>query len=317
MSSSSGSSHDSESSSSASDKEPSSELNPGAIGEKFGSLSVSGELEAVDGMTEGLAMEDDAAGTHGNESKIGDGETGPMGTSPEMAVEGVEESLREAAVGKSKRADGETSAIDGHDSVPEITVEGEEEHVLKAGHLWRSDAITEGEAEIDCAGNHSGREEAKSFSGEMNVPDDNGSASEIATMEGDCGREARAMWRSNSNSELDVERRSSPSSSGYAGERGSSGASTASAETEEDEIQEDNHLQNGLSDSLAAWVPGKRHVDEVLLLAFSVVQLKFFPTEQRIAFRTRIRMILIILDGHLGHRDFGSVSTHSSKGGCF
>ncbi|KAG5238076.1 vacuolar fusion protein MON1 [Salix suchowensis] len=58
--------------------------------------------------------------------------------------------------------------------------------------------------------------------------------------------------------EVDVNGPSSPSSSGYAGERGSSGVS------EDDEIQEvakDSALHGGF-DSQAAWLPGKRHVDE-------------------------------------------------------
>ncbi|KAK4741872.1 hypothetical protein SAY87_025460 [Trapa incisa] len=262
MSSSSGSSHDSESSSFASDKEPSSEMNAGSIEGKLRSMSVSGELEGVDGVAKGFTMKDDAAGSHGNESKIGDGETDPMGASREMAVEGDEESLEEAAVGESRRDGGESNAIDGCDSVPEIAAEGEVERVLEAGHLWRSEPTTEREAEIDYTGNRRGGGEAKTFSEEMNAPEDIGSAAEIAVMEDDRGREARSMWKGNSNSELDVERRLSPSSSGYAGGRGSSGSSSASAESEEDEIQEDNHLQNGVPNSQSPWVPGKRHVDE-------------------------------------------------------
>ncbi|KAK4792809.1 hypothetical protein SAY86_023244 [Trapa natans] len=261
MSSSSGSRHDSKFSSSVSDKELGPEMNPGAIEEKLGSMSVSVVLEGADGVAKGLATGDDAGGSRGSDSKIGDGGTDPIGISCEMAVEGDEEFLREAAIGSSEGAGGEASAIDSHDSVPDIVVVGEE-HVLEAGHLWRSVPTTERKAEIDYAGNRIGVVEAKTFSEEMNVPEDNGSAAEIAVMGDDRGRETRSMWRSNSNSELDIERRSSPSSSGYAGGRGSSGASSASAESEEDEIQEDNHLQNGASDSHAPWVPGKRHVDE-------------------------------------------------------
>lgn len=70
------------------------------------------------------------------------------------------------------------------------------------------------------------------------------------------------------NSELEVDRPSSPSSSGYAGERGSSGASSGGVsgtdEVVEDEIQEDrNDAIDGVLDSQASWVPGKRHVNEV------------------------------------------------------
>ncbi|KAF3454995.1 hypothetical protein FNV43_RR05443 [Rhamnella rubrinervis] len=69
------------------------------------------------------------------------------------------------------------------------------------------------------------------------------------------------------NSELEVDRPSSPSSSGYAGERGSSGASSGGVsgtdEVVEDEIQEDrNDAVDDVLDSQASWVPGKRHVDE-------------------------------------------------------
>ena len=72
------------------------------------------------------------------------------------------------------------------------------------------------------------------------------------------------VWRS---SELEVDQPSSPSSSGYAGERGSSGATSAS-EIEEaggDRIREVGRDDSfdGVSDSQAPWVPGKRHADEV------------------------------------------------------
>ncbi|XP_011010049.1 PREDICTED: vacuolar fusion protein MON1 homolog A-like [Populus euphratica] len=67
------------------------------------------------------------------------------------------------------------------------------------------------------------------------------------------------VWRrTNSEVEVDVNGPSSPSSSGYAGERGSSGVS------EDDEIQEvaiDSAFHE-VFDSQAAWLPGKRHVDE-------------------------------------------------------
>ncbi|XP_061958906.1 vacuolar fusion protein MON1 homolog [Populus nigra] len=66
------------------------------------------------------------------------------------------------------------------------------------------------------------------------------------------------VTRTNSEVEVDVNGPSSPSSSGYAGERGSSGVS------EDDEIQEvaiDSALHE-VFDSQAAWLPGKRHVDE-------------------------------------------------------
>jgi hypothetical protein len=73
-------------------------------------------------------------------------------------------------------------------------------------------------------------------------------------------------WR-RTNSEVEVEAPSSPSSSGYAGERGSSNASASSGVSGmidgivDDEIQE---ISNVDFDSQASWVPGKRHVNEVL-----------------------------------------------------
>lgn len=89
----------------------------------------------------------------------------------------------------------------------------------------------------------------------------NGSAPQVGVAEEiEVFHEPASVWRNNFHSEFEIERRSSPSSSGYAGERGSSGASSVSGESREDEIQEE---VNGVSDSQSAWIPGKRHVDEV------------------------------------------------------
>lgn len=77
------------------------------------------------------------------------------------------------------------------------------------------------------------------------------------------------VWR-RTNSELEVDGPPSPSSSGYAGERGSSSATSASrigeVSEDDDAIQEvgNDAGVDGVLDSQAAWVPGKRHVDEVL-----------------------------------------------------
>lgn len=76
------------------------------------------------------------------------------------------------------------------------------------------------------------------------------------------------VWR-RTNSELEVDGPSSPSSSGYAGERGSTSASSGGSGIDgigEDEIQEveNEGSVSGFQDSPATWVPGKRHVDEVL-----------------------------------------------------
>lgn len=272
MSSSSSSGYDSEPSSSAVRREPSSGLNSETIEQQLRSVAVSEELEAVGGMAKGLTLENDAAGNHSEENKIRGGGMNAMETSPGIAVEGDEEFVGEAAA-ELESAPGtvDNRAGESNGSVPEITVAAEEERVLEAGH--RSESTAEREAEIYSAGNHMDGSETKSFNREINDLEDSGLAPEIEVAGEDFDRESRAMWRNNSNSELEIERRSSPSSSGYAGERGSSGASSASAESEEDEIHEDNHSQNGVSDSQAAWVPGKRHVDEVLLLALTVIQL--------------------------------------------
>ncbi|KAH7836699.1 hypothetical protein Vadar_004482 [Vaccinium darrowii] len=90
----------------------------------------------------------------------------------------------------------------------------------------------------------------------------------VVAAEEEVREEGRLGWR-RVNSEVEVDRLSSPSSSGYAGERGSSGgASTASGI---EEIGEDRGFDgngrgeffDGASDSQAPpWVPGKRHVDE-------------------------------------------------------
>ncbi|XP_052186421.1 vacuolar fusion protein MON1 homolog isoform X3 [Diospyros lotus] len=76
------------------------------------------------------------------------------------------------------------------------------------------------------------------------------------------GLESVVLWRT-TNSELETDRPSSPSSSGYDGERGSTSASVASEieELRQDEIREiwDDKFFNGVSDSQAR---GKRHPDE-------------------------------------------------------
>lgn len=98
------------------------------------------------------------------------------------------------------------------------------------------------------------------------LPGNSGGLVEVE--EGSVGlRRGRGAW-TRTNSELEVDGPSSPSSSGYAGERGSSGASSGGAsgtdEIVEDETQQHrNDAVDGVLDSQASWVPGKRHVDEV------------------------------------------------------
>ena len=55
----------------------------------------------------------------------------------------------------------------------------------------------------------------------------------------------------------------SPTSSGYDGERGSSGGASSTYKADEDEIREANVDADTASQHEAAWLPGKRHVDEV------------------------------------------------------
>ncbi|KAJ6715762.1 SAND PROTEIN-RELATED [Salix koriyanagi] len=97
------------------------------------------------------------------------------------------------------------------------------------------------------------QDQGSSLNGSLNVNSDNHEQDDRI------GLVRNVVWRrTNSEMEVDVNGPSSPSSSGYAGERGSSGVS------EDDEIQEvakDSALHGGF-DSQAAWLPGKRHVDE-------------------------------------------------------
>ncbi|KAJ6384834.1 hypothetical protein OIU77_028111 [Salix suchowensis] len=97
------------------------------------------------------------------------------------------------------------------------------------------------------------QDQGSSLNGSLNVNSDNHEPDDRI------GLVRNVVWRrTNSEMEVDVNGPSSPSSSGYAGERGSSGVS------EDDEIQEvakDSALHGGF-DSQAAWLPGKRHVDE-------------------------------------------------------
>ncbi|KAK9940127.1 hypothetical protein M0R45_016801 [Rubus argutus] len=75
------------------------------------------------------------------------------------------------------------------------------------------------------------------------------------------GRIGGVLW-ARTNSEPEADGPESPSSSGYAGERGSSSASSAGSGIYEIAEVRDDEVVDGVSDSQAAWVPGKRHVDE-------------------------------------------------------
>nr|AHB86966.1 SAND family protein [Sedum alfredii] len=92
----------------------------------------------------------------------------------------------------------------------------------------------------------------------------------VAEVDSRPGLELKTEWtrsRTRSNSEIEIDERSSPSSSGYAGERGSSNGAASSASdineiVEDGEISENRNEENGGQDSHVDWVPGKRHVNE-------------------------------------------------------
>nr|QKF54537.1 monensin sensitivity 1 [Myrciaria dubia] len=103
-----------------------------------------------------------------------------------------------------------------------------------------------------------GSGDREGIAAEVDEVEDGGSASaRVGGTEIEEIGEARGMWRSNSEGELEAQ--ASPSSSGYAGERGSSSGGSGIGE-EEDEIE--GVRSTAGSDSQAAWLPGKRHVDE-------------------------------------------------------
>ncbi|KAL5565677.1 hypothetical protein UlMin_028841 [Ulmus minor] len=114
----------------------------------------------------------------------------------------------------------------------------------------RQSEIDGGEVPVD-----GGEEDSRSNSGGLVEVEEVGEGS---------GREGVVWGRTNSEVEMDGP--SSPSSSGYAGERGSSSASSGGSgidEVVEDEIEEvRSDAIDGVLNSQASWLPGKRHVDE-------------------------------------------------------
>lgn len=84
------------------------------------------------------------------------------------------------------------------------------------------------------------------------------------------GEEIEALLRAENPVEMEAgEEPPSPTSSGYDGERGSSGGATSTYKADdasEDEIREANVDGDTASQHEAAWLPGKRHVDEVSLI---------------------------------------------------
>lgn len=71
------------------------------------------------------------------------------------------------------------------------------------------------------------------------------------------------VW-ARTNSEVEVDGPESPSSSGYAGGRGSSSASSDGSGIDEIAEVRNHGVVDGVSEAQTPWVPGKRHVDEVL-----------------------------------------------------
>ncbi|KAK3442303.1 hypothetical protein EUGRSUZ_B02502 [Eucalyptus grandis] len=129
---------------------------------------------------------------------------------------------------------------------------------LRVTDLANGGAANDGDGEAAAAEGSGGREGIAAEVGEV---EDGGAASARAGGRSEIEEigEARVMWRSNSEGEGEAQ--GSPSSSGYAGERGSSSGGSGIGEEEgeeEDEIEEVR--SDAVSDSQAAWMPGKRHV---------------------------------------------------------
>ncbi|KAG2295765.1 hypothetical protein Bca4012_002810 [Brassica carinata] len=87
---------------------------------------------------------------------------------------------------------------------------------------------------------------------------------EVASANGnEGGEEIEALPRAEHPVEMEAgEEPPSPTSSGYDGERGSSGGASSTYKADEDEIREANVDGDTASQHEAAWLPGKRHVDE-------------------------------------------------------
>ncbi|KAL3750936.1 hypothetical protein ACJRO7_011856 [Eucalyptus globulus] len=130
---------------------------------------------------------------------------------------------------------------------------------LRVTDLANGGAANDGDAEAAAAEGSGGREGIAAEVGEV---EDGGAASARAGGRSEIEEigEARVMWRSNSEGEGEAQ--GSPSSSGYAGERGSSGGSGSGSGIGEEEDEIEEVRSDAVSDSQAAWMPGKRHVDE-------------------------------------------------------
>ncbi|XP_048631854.1 vacuolar fusion protein MON1 homolog [Brassica napus] len=97
------------------------------------------------------------------------------------------------------------------------------------------------------------------------TPTDDDDDEEVASANGiEGGEETEALPRAEEHPvEMEAgEEPPSPTSSGYDGERGSSGGASSTYKADEDEIREANVDADTASQHEAAWLPGKRHVDE-------------------------------------------------------
>ncbi|XP_009133879.1 vacuolar fusion protein MON1 homolog [Brassica rapa] len=97
------------------------------------------------------------------------------------------------------------------------------------------------------------------------TPTDDDDDEEVASANGiEGGEEIEALPRAEERPvEMEAgEEPPSPTSSGYDGERGSSGGASSTYKADEDEIREANVDADTASQHEAAWLPGKRHVDE-------------------------------------------------------
>lgn len=150
-----------------------------------------------------------------------------------------------------------------------------------------SAAVQESRNGVGFASASADDEEGQVDGAEEEIRGDSGAAGGLAEAEeglglGLGGGRGGVVW-GRTNSELEADAPASPSSSGYAGERGSSGVSSGGEleidEVGEDEIQEvrsDAPAVDGVLDSQASWVPGKRHVDEVFRISNSSLLCFFF-----------------------------------------
>jgi hypothetical protein len=145
-------------------------------------------------------------------------------------------------------SDSNSSSVDDHNPNPKPL-----DYQFETLNLEQGSGSTIIQNDVDEEGRQ--QDQGSSLNGSLNVNSNNHEQDDgIGLVRG------VVLRRTNSEVEVDVNGPSSPSSSGYAGERGSSGVS------EDDEIEEvaNDSALHEVFDSQAAWLPGKRHVDEVL-----------------------------------------------------